>query len=111
MFPPGLKRRGGGGLSTLKLLPEHIHYYPVVREHVKKGVAAPPSPLWGETLVLMNQARNCIEDRERGRDDSVLATLKVHTHRNVTLLNYRRGQVTSIYLQGHSRLIFINKCV
>ena len=29
-----------------------LYYYPVLHEHSKKGVAAPPSPHLGETLVL-----------------------------------------------------------
>ena len=44
-----------GGLSTLILfMPGHIHiaslyYYPVLREHGKKGVLCPPSLLGGNT--------------------------------------------------------------
>ena len=42
VFPPGLKRKGGGGrLSTLELfIPGHIYYYPVLCEHGKKGGVA-----------------------------------------------------------------------
>ena len=50
VFPPGLKRRG---VSTLKLfMPGHmyiasLYYYLVLREHEKKGVAAPLTPFLG----------------------------------------------------------------
>ena len=45
---PYIKNKGGG-LSTLKLfMPGHIHCYPVLREHGKKGG---PSP-FGETLLI-----------------------------------------------------------
>ena len=70
VFLPGIKRRGGGGgggggLSTLKLfMPGHIYigslyYYPVLREHGKRGVLHPPSPFWGKLCQPINPVCVC----------------------------------------------------